>query len=64
MELVIGKEHASAVLTIIERSTNMFFQSKLESKQPDIIQQADLDLIQAKINRRPREKLKLFYPKS
>jgi hypothetical protein len=42
----------------------MFFQSKLESKQPDIIQQADLDLIQAKINRRPREKLKLFYPQS
>ena len=32
MDLVIGKEQSSAVLTIIERSTNMFFQSKVESK--------------------------------
>ena len=137
MDLVIGKEQASAVLTIIERSTNMFFQSKLESKRPDIvaktayrlllpykefiysittdngiefkehkwlakklkttvyftdtysswqkgavenanklfrqyfpkgtdfnlIQQADLDLVQAKINRRPREKLNFSNPK-
>ena len=137
MDLVIGKEQSSAVLTIIERSTNMFFQSKIESKQPDIvaktayrlllpykefiysittdnglefkehkwlaeklrttvyftdtysswqkgaiensnklfrqyfpkgtdfnlIQQADLDMVQAKINRRPREKLNFSCPK-
>ena len=39
MDLVIGKEQESAVLTIIERSTNMFFQSKIESKQPHIVTQ-------------------------
>ena len=39
MDLVIGKEQESAVLTIIERSTNMFFQSKIESKQPHIVAQ-------------------------
>ena len=40
MDLVIGKEQESTVLTIIERSTNMFFQSKIASKQPNIVAQA------------------------
>lgn len=35
MDLVIGAEQKSAVLTIIERSQNMFMQSKLPSKRPD-----------------------------
>ena len=35
MDLVIGKGRKSAVLTVIERSTNMFMQSKLNSKKPD-----------------------------
>ena len=35
MDLVIGKGQKSAVLTVIERSTNMFMQSKLNSKKPD-----------------------------
>ena len=35
MDLVVGKGHKSAVLTVIERSTNMFLQSKLSSKKPD-----------------------------
>ena len=34
MDLVIGKGQKSAVLTVIERSTNMFFQTKLSSKRP------------------------------
>lgn len=37
MDLVIGKGQKSAVLTIIERSTNMFMQRKLESKQPQVV---------------------------
>ena len=35
MDLVVGKGHKSAVLTVIERSTNKFLQSKLSSKKPD-----------------------------
>lgn len=35
MDLVIGAEQKSAVLTIIERSQNMFMQTKLPSKRPD-----------------------------
>ena len=35
MDLVIGKGQKSAVLTMIERKTNMFLQSKLTSKKPD-----------------------------
>ena len=35
MDLVIGKGQKSAVLTVIERSTNMFMQSKVSSKKPD-----------------------------
>lgn len=34
MDLVVGKGQKSAILTVIERSTNMFFQKKLDSKQP------------------------------
>ena len=45
MDLVIGKEQESAVLTIIERSTNMFFQSKIASKQPNIVAQAAYRLL-------------------
>ena len=45
MDLIIGKEQESAVLTIIERSTNMFFQSKIASKQPNIVAQAAYRLL-------------------
>ncbi len=45
MDLVIGKEHASAVLTIIERSTNMFFQTKVESKEPEVVAKAAYRLL-------------------
>lgn len=40
MDLVEGKEHKSAVLTLIERSTNMFFQTKLKSKKPQHVANA------------------------
>lgn len=45
MDLVIGKEQVSAVLTIIERSTNMFFQTKVESKQPEVVANAAYRLL-------------------
>lgn len=45
MDLVIGKKQASAVLTIIERSTNMFFQTKVESKQPEVVAKAAYRLL-------------------
>lgn len=34
MDLVVGKEHKSAVLTLVERSTNYFLQCKVDSKKP------------------------------
>ena len=37
MDLVIGKGQKSAVLTMTERKTNMFLQSKLTSKKPDVV---------------------------
>lgn len=37
MDLVIGKGQKSAVLTMIERKTNMFLQTKLTSKKPDVV---------------------------
>ncbi len=40
MDLVIGKGQKSAVLTMIERKTNMFLQSKLASKKPDVVAMA------------------------
>lgn len=40
MDLVIGKGQKSAVLTMIERKTNMFLQSKLTSKKPDVVAKA------------------------
>ena len=36
MDLVIGKGQKSAVLTVIERSRNMFMQKKLPSKKPGV----------------------------
>jgi IS30 family transposase len=45
MDLVLGKGQKSAVLTIIERSTNMFFQSKLESKKPKVVAAAAYRLL-------------------
>ncbi len=45
MDLVIGAEQKSAVLTIIERSKNMFFQSKLPSKRPEDVQKAVIRLL-------------------
>ena len=40
MDLVVGKGQKSAVLTIVERSTNMFFQTKVQSKQPKVVARA------------------------
>ena len=40
MDLVIGKGQKSALLTVVERSTNMFMQSKLSSKKPEQVAQA------------------------
>lgn len=37
MDLVIGKGQKSAVLTMIERRTNMFFQTKISSKKPEVV---------------------------
>lgn len=45
MDLVIGAEQKSAVLTIIERSQNMFMQSKLPSKKPDDVEKAVIRLL-------------------
>lgn len=40
MDLVIGAEQKSAILTIIERSTNIFMQAKLSSKKPEEVEKA------------------------
>lgn len=40
MDLVIGKGQKSAVLTMTERKTNMFLQTKLPSKKPDAVAMA------------------------
>lgn len=40
MDLVVGKGQKSAVLTMIERKTNMFLQTKLSSKKPDVVAKA------------------------
>lgn len=37
MDLVIGKGQKSAVLTMVERKTNMFLQTKLSSKKPEAV---------------------------
>lgn len=45
MDLVIGAEQKSAVLTIIERSQNFFMQRKLPSKRPDDVGKAVIRLL-------------------
>ncbi len=45
MDLVVGAEQKSAVLTIIERSQNMFMQTKLPSKKPDDVEKAIIRLL-------------------
>lgn len=45
MDLVIGSEQKSAVLTLVERSRNMFMQKKLPSKKPDDVQKAVIDVL-------------------
>lgn len=45
MDLVIGAEHKSAVLTVVERSQNMFMQKKILSKKPELVAQAVIDLL-------------------
>lgn len=45
MDLVIGAEQKSAVLTIIERSLNMFLQTKLPSKKPRDVEKAVIRLL-------------------
>ena len=45
MDLVIGAEQKSAVLTIVERSQNMFLQTKLPSKKPEDVAKAVIRLL-------------------
>lgn len=45
MDLVVGAEQKSAVLTIIERSQNMFLQTKIPSKRPDDVEKAVIRLL-------------------
>ena len=45
MDLVVGAEQKSAVLTVIERSLNMFMQTKLPSKKPDDVANAVIRLL-------------------
>lgn len=45
MDLVIGAEQKSAVLTVVERSQNMFMQLKLPSKKPDVVERAVIKLL-------------------
>lgn len=45
MDLVIGAEQKSAVLTIVERSLNMFMQTKLPSKRPEDVTKAVIRLL-------------------
>lgn len=40
MDLVVGKGQKSAVLTMVERKTNMFLLTKLTSKKPDEVARA------------------------
>ena len=45
MDLVIGVEQKSAVLTVIERSLNMFMQTRLPSKKPQDVEKAVIRLL-------------------
>ena len=45
MDLVMGANQKSQVLTIIERSKNMFFQTKLPSKKPNVVAKAVIRLL-------------------
>lgn len=45
MDLVIGKAQKSAVLTVIERSKNMFMQTRLLSKKPEDVAKAAIRLL-------------------
>lgn len=45
MDFVIGAGQKSAVFTVIERSRNMFMQSKLPSKKPDDVEKAVIRLL-------------------
>ncbi len=45
MDLVVGKGQKSAVLTMIERKTNMFLQRKLQSKKPSEVAMAAWQLL-------------------
>lgn len=45
MDLVIGKEQKSQVLTLFERSKSYFMQTKLESKKPKVVADAVIRLL-------------------
>ena len=45
MDLVVGKGQRSAVLTVVERCTSMFMQTKLKSKRPDEVAQQVIRLL-------------------
>lgn len=44
MDLIIGAQQESAVLTIVERSKNMLLQTKLPSKRPEDVEKAVIRL--------------------
>lgn len=45
MDLVVGAGQKSAVLTVVERSLNMFMQCKLPSKKPEDVEKAVISLL-------------------
>ena len=45
MDLVMGRENKSSVLTLVERSKNMLLQSKLPSKKPEDVEKAVVRLL-------------------
>lgn len=45
MDLIIGAQQKSAVLTIVERSKNMLLQTKLSSKRPEEVEKAVIRLL-------------------
>jgi IS30 family transposase len=45
IDLVIGKDHKGALLTINDRSTGMLFMKKIESKDSEVVRQATIDLL-------------------
>ena len=45
IDLVIGKDHKGALLTINDRATGLLFMKKIESKDSEIVRSATIDLL-------------------